>query len=80
MTAYRLRRPATVAIRERNGFRLTELSAGSLFVATASHPDPNGMITGCSNGNTILIFRRDLEELAELIGMERVLAPAAAAS
>lgn len=80
MMAYRLRRPATVAIRERNGFRLKELSVGSLFITMSPGPDHNGMVTGTSNGNTVLIFTRDLEERAEIVGLERAMTLAAAAA
>jgi len=72
MSIYRFRAAATVAIREQNGFRLKEISAGSVFLAASREPDHNGMFSGTTNGDSVLIFRRDLEERAEAVGLERL--------
>lgn len=69
-SAYRFRAPTTVAIRERNGFRITEVSADSLFFSSSTEPDRNHMLGGVCNGETIVVFARDLEERAEVVGAE----------
>ena len=80
VSVFRFRAPATVAIRERNGFRLKELSPGALFLAPCAEPDRNGMVAGTSNGYTVLVFTRDLEERAEPIRFERLQVATAGAS
>ena len=38
-----------------------------MFKSSGSKPDRNGMIDGICNGDTVLIFSRDLEDGAESI-------------
>jgi hypothetical protein len=52
-----------------NGSRLTELPAGSVFSLTSLVPNANGMIEGTSGEKTVLVFRHDLEEKAELMNV-----------
>ncbi len=68
---YLLKNPITVVIRELNHYRLAQLPAGSVFNASGSKPDPNGMIDGTCQGEVVLIFSRDLEDRAERIGAAR---------
>ena len=69
MTAstFRLKSPITAVIRNGNGYRLKELAVGSVFYATGSQPDLNGMIDGTCNDEVALVYRRDLDERAEPI-------------
>lgn len=78
VSAYRFTVATTVAIREQNGFVLRELDAGSMFFPVCAGPDLNKMVTGTCEGRTMLIFERDLEERAEAIVAEQLLAAAAA--
>ena len=61
---YEIRSPITVVIRNQNGYRLRELPAGSVFVASGSKPDVNGMIDGTWQGAVALAFSRDLADHA----------------
>jgi hypothetical protein len=63
----RLEGPITVVVKEANHYRLAELPAGSVFNATGSTPDINGMIDGTCNGAVVFMFSRDLEEGAKPI-------------
>jgi hypothetical protein len=66
-SAHRLDSPITVVVKEANHYWLAELPAGSVFTATDSKPDVNGMIDGTCNGAIVFIFSRDLEEGARPI-------------
>jgi hypothetical protein len=59
-SAHRLDSPITVVVKEANQYRLAELPAGSVFNATGSKPDSNGMIDGKCNGAVVFMFSRDL--------------------
>lgn len=72
MSAYRLRNPTAVVIRERDRFRLSELSAGSVILSDVVQPDANGMIEGTCKGASVLVFFRDLEDKAELLEIDVV--------
>ncbi len=61
---YKIRNAFTVVIRNQNGYQLRELPAGSVFVASGSKPDANGMIDGTWQGATALAFSRDLSDHA----------------
>lgn len=61
--------PITVVVREADHDRLTKLCAGSVFIATGSRPDANGMVDGTCGDNVVLMFTRDLEERAEPIAV-----------
>ena len=65
--AYLLKNPITVVVRQVNQYRLVQLPAGSVFNASGSRPDPNGMIDGTCRGDVVLMFSRDLEDRAEPI-------------
>ena len=65
--AYRLKSSVTVVLRQLDHFRLIELCAGSVFVASGSKPDANGTVAGTCGDNVVLMFTRDLEERAERI-------------
>jgi|HubBroStandDraft_2_1064218.scaffolds.fasta_scaffold71749_3 hypothetical protein len=64
-SAYLLKNPITVVIRQLDHYRLAQLPAGAVFEASGSKPDPNGMIDGTCQGDVVLIFSRDLEDRAE---------------
>lgn len=64
---YRLKNPIMVVVNEGNRHRLHRLPAKSVFHVTCSKPDPNGMIEGICEGNSILMFFRDLEDRTEPI-------------
>jgi len=78
-SAYRFRAATTVAIRERQGFKIAEVSAGSLFLPSSAAPDQNHMVNGLCNGQMVVVFARDLEERAEVLGAIAPLAWAATA-
>lgn len=63
--AYRFTDSVVVAIRGTRGYKFRELPAGSVFLPAGSKPDPGGMIDGTCNGDSVLIFSRDLDERAE---------------
>jgi hypothetical protein len=63
-SVHRLYSPITVVVKEANRYRLAELPAGSVFNASGSKPDLNGMIDGTCNGVVVFMFSRDLEERA----------------
>ena len=63
--AYTIRHPITVIIRNRDGYQLREIPVGSVFLASGSQPDANGMIDGTWQGSPALAFTRDLAERAE---------------
>ena len=72
---YRLSGPVTVVLRENDRHRLAELPAGSVLVAADSKPHQHRMINATCNGETILIFARDLDERAEPLEPVRNAAP-----
>lgn len=63
--AFKLKSVITVVVRDVDRFRLVRLLPGSVFYATGSKPDPNGMIDGTCDGEVVMLFARDLEERAE---------------
>jgi hypothetical protein len=65
--AYVLKNPITAVIRQVNHYRLVQLPAGSVFNASGSRPDANGMIDGTCQGDLVMMFSRDLEDRAEPI-------------
>ena len=67
-SVYRLQEPVTVLVGQTNGPRLQQLPAGSLFYASSTKPDRNGLIEGICDGNSVQIFSRDLEDRAHPIG------------
>ena len=66
--AYLLKNPITVVVRHLNHYCVVQLPAGSVFNASSSRPDSNGMIDGTCKGDMVLMFSRDLEDRAEPIG------------
>ncbi len=72
MSAYRLKTPTAVVVRERDRFRLSELSAGSVILSDCVQPDANGMIEGTCKGASVLVFFRDLEDRAERLEIDVV--------
>jgi uncharacterized protein YciI len=64
---YRLKNPITVLLQQADHYRLKQLCAGSVFVASGSNPDATGIIDGTCGDQPVLIFARDLEERAERI-------------
>jgi hypothetical protein len=69
MQVYRIKNAVRAVISEENGSRLTELPPGAVFFLTNLEPDSNGMIEGTSDHLTVLLFRNDLEERAELMNI-----------
>jgi hypothetical protein len=67
MTAswFRLVRPATVMVQQKNHYCLKHLREGSVLHTTAQEPDRNRMIECNCRGDIVLIFSRDLDESAE---------------
>ncbi|HYL76680.1 MAG TPA: hypothetical protein VEU96_20870 [Bryobacteraceae bacterium] len=61
---YKIRNAITVVIRNQNGYHLRELPAGSVFIASGSQPDVNGMIDGTWQGSAAMAFSRDLTDHA----------------
>jgi hypothetical protein len=66
-SCYRLKNPITVVVRRADHYRLVQLPAGSVFHATGSRPDPNGMIDGTCKGEVVLMFSSDLQDRTEAI-------------
>jgi hypothetical protein len=66
-SAYRIKIPITVVLRQADHYRLIQLCSDSVFLTTGSKPDANGMIDGTCGNDIVLIFARDLEDRAERI-------------
>ena len=72
-SAYRFKTSITVIVQQGRRHRLVQLPAGSIFNATDSAPDPNGMIDGTCQGDEVMMFSRDLEDRTELMPPEKAL-------
>ena len=66
-SSFRLNSPITVIALEENHDRLKQLPEGSVLQAAALTPDPNHMIECTCDGDTLLVFSRDLRDSAELL-------------
>ena len=64
-SAYRLKGPLPAVIVDESGYRITQLSRGSLFLPTGVKPDPDGMVQATYQGKHILVFASDLHDKAE---------------
>jgi len=67
---YRFQTPITIVVKQS---RLLQLPTGTMFYANDSAPDANGMVHGTCNGETVMMFSRDLEDRAEFVVEESVL-------
>lgn len=67
---YRLRKPITVmSVLSNSQQRFVQLPAGSLFFTPNPHPDRDGIVEGLHDGEPVMVFERDLEELAEAVSV-----------